>query len=90
MQQYWDTLTEKTVRFIGSCSSLAAAKFKEDRKLFDEDLREGLKGEPGLAYLLAAPIALDTCFFEEKHFIAPFPRGGVLLGDSTSGAIMEG
>jgi inorganic pyrophosphatase/exopolyphosphatase len=53
------------VRFIGSCSSLVVAKFKEERKLFDEDLREGLKGEPGIAYLLAAPIVLDTSFFKE-------------------------
>ena len=53
---YTEQLLEKEIELIGSASSLVAAKFIKDfPEVLDRDM----------AYFLAAPIALDTYFFDE-------------------------
>ena len=62
---YGDTVSERTNRLVGSASTLVVLKVVEERGWFEEEMAGD--GEfVGLAYLLAAPITLDTSYFNES------------------------
>jgi len=63
--QYGETVTERINRLIGSASSLVTLKLLEDRALFEQDMSADEDQNVGLAYMLGAPITLDTSFFNE-------------------------
>ena len=51
---------------MGSACSILALDLQQKDSIFKEYLEQGPQGEPGLAYLLGAPITLDSFFFREN------------------------
>ena len=62
-----DSLKFKVCKFIGSACSLVAQQVEQHEELLKADLaHQPEEMPPNLAYLLAAPIVLDTHFFDES------------------------
>ena len=64
-KEYTDQLVEKECRLIGSATSLIVHKFIKDLQQFQDDFTAQSE-LPNLAYLLGAPIVLDSHFFKPE------------------------
>ena len=62
---YTEQLIEKQCRLIGSAASLIVHKYIQDQQLFEDDFLASNEA-PNLAYLLGAPIVLDSTFFKPE------------------------
>lgn len=51
---------------MGSACSILALNLQLNELIFKDDLEQGPNGEAGLAYMLGAPITLDSYYFREN------------------------